>query len=95
MTKQVQWGIIGAGGIVERATGAALNRSERANLRAIATRGPDKVEFLKERYHPDTVYESYEALLDDPEIDAVYIAVPNALQDAWSLKALDAVKHVL
>lgn len=41
------------------------------------------------------VHASYQALLDDPEIDAVYVALPNALHYEWAMKALKAGKHVL
>ena len=88
------WGILGPGRIAVR-IGRALVDNPRGRLHAVASRDPVRGRVFAERHGATTVHPSYEALLADPAVDVVYIALPNGLHAEWSVKALDAGKHVL
>lgn len=87
----VRWGLIGAGWIATRALAPAMHASPLATIQAVASRDLDRARSL----NPETVYDSYEALINDPLVDAVYISLPNHLHCEWTIKALQAGKHVL
>src|SRR5262249_54143551 len=70
-------------------------RAARADLRAIASRSLDKAQAAAKAAGIPTAHGSYEALLDDPAIDAVYIPLPNSLHAEWTRRAADRGKHVL
>jgi len=89
--KSVRWGLIGAGWIATRALAPAIHASTHATIQAVASRDLDRARAL----NPVSVYDSYEALLNDPLVDAVYISLPNHLHCEWTIKALQAGKHVL
>ncbi|SFA72608.1 Predicted dehydrogenase [Poseidonocella pacifica] len=95
MAGHVRWGIIGAAKFAFEHMGPALHAASGGCLEAIATQSPEKIAKFKERFPHLRAHESYDALLADPEIDAVYIPLPNVLHVEWALKALDAGKHVL
>lgn len=91
--KQYQWGIIGLGDI---ATSFAENfQQENSNLAAVASRSLEKAEVFAQKYQIPKAYGSFDALLDDQEIDIIYISVPNRQHIQHILKALEAGKHVL
>lgn len=94
MAAQVKWGILGDAGIARKALIPAMKRARNAELAAIATRSGNASEAAAE-YGIDKGYESYEALLADKEIDAVYIPLPNGIHAEWVKKAAEAGKHVL
>ncbi len=68
---------------------------EYCDVQAIASRSKDAAEKVAERFYIPRAYGSYDELLMDPEIEAVYIPLPNHLHVPWSIKALQAGKHVL
>lgn len=93
--KPVRWGILGAANFARTVMGPAIHMAEDAVLAAVASSSEDKIAPLKAlapglRYHP-----SYDALLADPEIDAVYVPLPNHLHVEWAVKAMRAGKAVL
>lgn len=91
----VRWGIIGASDFARAHMGPAIHAASGAELAALATSSSEKAAGF-EAFAPGLqVYDSYEVLLADPEIDAVYIPLPNHLHVAWTIKALEAGKHVL
>ncbi|MEM1387558.1 MAG: Gfo/Idh/MocA family oxidoreductase [Pseudomonadota bacterium] len=91
----VRWGILGAAKFARDHMARAINAAEGAKLAGLATSAPEKAAPFQ-AFAPDlTVYDSYDALLADPEIDAVYIPLPNHLHVEWTLHALKAGKHVL
>ncbi len=95
MQDPVQWGILGASKFARQQMAPAIHAASGARLAGLATSDPVKAEPFQE-FCPDLrVYDSYDALLSDPAIDAVYIPLPNHLHVDWSLKALGAGKHVL
>lgn len=92
----INWGVLGCAGIAEQAVIPGILSAENAKLFAISSRGAGrKLEAFREKFNPVKVYTGYEELLDDPEIDAVYIPLPNALHYEWALKAAEKKKHVL
>ncbi|GGA87334.1 oxidoreductase [Brucella endophytica] len=91
--QKIRWGIIGPGTIA-RTFADGIAHSKTGELAAIATRNPDKPG-LGEAFPGARVLHGYEALLSDPEIDAVYIATPHTLHVEWAIKAIRAGKHVL
>ena len=93
MTNKIRWGIIGPGSIAKAFRGGVL-ASTHGELAAVATRDPSRAS-LAEDFPGVRVVHGYQALLDDPEIDAVYIAVPHTGHAEWAIKAAQAGKHVL
>ena len=89
----VRWGILSTAGISD-ALIPGLLAAEGSELAGIASRSRDKAEAAGARWGCPA-YASYEALLDDPSIEAVYIPLPNHLHMEWTVKALEAGKHVL
>lgn len=94
MTKKVRWGLLSTANI-NKALITPLQRAERSELVAVASRDQAKADaYAKEQGIPKA-YGSYEALLADPEIDAIYNPLPNLLHREWTVKAAEAGKHVL
>src|SRR5207247_3048297 len=93
-TAKLRWGILGPGRIAPRIA-RALADNERGELLAVASRDPERGRAFAERHGAQTVHDTYEALLADPSIDVVYVALPNGLHAEWTVRALDAGKHVL
>ena len=88
---EIRWGFLGAGNIARSALAPAVHAAEGAVLQAVAARDPARAAALGPvRTHP-----SYEGLLADDEVDAVYISLPNDAHLPWTLAALEAGKHVL
>lgn len=91
----INWGIIGAARIAAKHVIPAIREVKGHDVAAIGSRSADKAaEFAKHAPHAQT-YGSYDAVLDDPHVNAVYIALPNSLHAEWTIKALEKGKHVL
>ncbi|MGJ4858093.1 aldo/keto reductase [Labrys sp. La1] len=90
---KIRWGIIGPGAIA-KAFVAGLADSDSGVLAAIGTRDPDRPG-LAEAFPGARIHRGYEALLADPQIDAVYIALPHPGHAQWAIKAAEAGKHAL
>ena len=86
-----RWGLLGAGWIATKAIAPAMHAASDAIVQAVASRDSARSRAL----NPLTIHESYEALINDPLVDAVYISLPNHLHCQWSVAALKAGKHVL
>jgi len=95
MTERVKWGVLGNATIARVCMIPAIQRSKNGIVRALATRFPEQAVPVVSGNRIEHVYDSYEALLADPEIDAVYVPLPNHLHHPWTIKALQAGKHVL
>ena len=93
--KPLRWGILGAANFARKHMGPAIHAAKGAELAALATSSPQKAAGFEAFAPGIRVHDSYDALLADPAIDAVYIPLPNHLHVEWSLKALAAGKHVL
>ncbi|HPE24216.1 Gfo/Idh/MocA family protein [Albidovulum sp.] len=93
--KTVNWGVLGAAKFAREHMARAIHEAEGARLHSLATSDPAKAEGFR-AFCPDLkVHASYDALLADPEVDAVYIPLPNHLHVEWTRKAALAGKHVL
>jgi predicted dehydrogenase len=90
----VRWGILGVAKINDRLI-PAFRQAANAELRAIASRSADRARAAAAGADIPAAYGSYEALLADPEIDAVYIPLPNALHAEWTVRAAEQGKHIL
>lgn len=90
---KIGWGIIGPGTIAKAFAGGIVH-SETGVLRAVASRNPTRPG-LNEGFEGARIVDGYEALLTDPEIDAVYIATPHPIHAEWAIKCAEAGKHVL
>jgi D-xylose 1-dehydrogenase (NADP+, D-xylono-1,5-lactone-forming) len=91
MTK---WGIISTARI-NRLVLAGARESDRVDVVAVASRDRGRVEAYAREHGIERAHGSYEALLEDPDVEAVYIPLPNSLHVEWSIRALEAGKHVL
>lgn len=91
----VRWGILGAAKFAREFMGPALTLAPGGHLVALATADAAKAEPFRALAPGLRVHASYEALLADPAIDAVYVPLPNHLHVEWTLKAVAAGKHVL
>lgn len=93
--KAVNWGVLGAAKFARDHMARAIHEAEGARLHALATSDVGRAEGFR-AYCPDLkLHSSYEALLADPKVEAVYIPLPNHLHVEWTLKAIAAGKHVL
>jgi predicted dehydrogenase len=88
-------GMLGAAKIGNWGLVQPCRRVEGVTLHAVAARDRQRADAYAKRYAIPVVHNSYQALLDDPALDAIYNPLPNSLHCEWSLKALDAGKHVL
>lgn len=95
MEWKVRWGILSTAKIGVQKVIPALQKGENITVEAIASRNISKANSVADQLNIKKRYGSYEALLEDPEIDAVYIPLPNHLHVPWTLKAMEAGKHVL
>ena len=91
----INWGILGASKFARQHMGPAIHAAKGARLAGLATSSAEKAAGFRE-FAPDLrIYDNYGELLADPNIDAVYIPLPNHLHLDWSLKVLETGKHVL
>jgi D-xylose 1-dehydrogenase (NADP+, D-xylono-1,5-lactone-forming) len=90
----VKWGIMSTAHI-NRLFLAGAREADGVELLAVASRDRGRAEQYAQEQHIDRAYGSYEAMLQDPEVEAVYIPLPNSLHIEWAIKSLEAGKHVL
>ncbi|MBW1696165.1 MAG: Gfo/Idh/MocA family oxidoreductase [Deltaproteobacteria bacterium] len=95
MVEMLKWGVLGNATIARVCIIPAIQKSKNGRVHALATRFPAGAEEVAEKNSIHAVYEGYDAVLNDPQIGAVYIPLPNHLHRPWTLKALCAGKHVL
>lgn len=95
MAEKVRWGILGTATIGRAAMVPAIQASSNGELVAVASRDAERAFGYATRFGIPNSYGSYDALLRDPRIDAVYIPLPNSLHAPWTLNAIAAGKHVL
>lgn len=95
MSDPVRWGVLGAANFAREQMARAIHAAEGAEFAALATSSAEKAAGFT-AFNPGLrIHESYDALLADPAIEAVYIPLPNHLHVEWTKKALAAGKHVL
>ena len=95
MGKKVNWGILSTAKIATEQVIPAMQKGEYSEIRAIASRDISKCRIIAEKLQIPIAYGSYEELLEDENIDAIYIPLPNHLHVQWSIKCMEAGKHVL
>lgn len=93
--KKIRWGILGAAKIAREKVIPAMQGSERYEIAAIASRNLEKAKAAAEQLGIPKHYGSYEELLTDPDIDAIYNPLPNDMHVSYTLKSIQAGKHVL
>lgn len=91
MSGPVRWGLLGAGWIAARAIAPAIHSADGATLQAVGARDADRAR----RLGPATAYDSYQAVVEASDVDAVFIALANDQHLPWALAALEAGKTVL
>ena len=93
--RRVQWGILGCARIARRCVIPALTGSTNGAIRALASRSLERCRSLARESGIPRAFGTYEELLGDPKVEAVYIPLPNHLHREWTVRALEAGKHVL
>lgn len=92
----VKWGILSTAGIAQKQLIPAFGRATNAEVVAIASSsGIEKAKEVADKFSIEKAYDSYESLLDDPAINAVYIPLPNHLHKKWTITAAKKGKHIL
>lgn len=91
----VKWGVLGTANIAKGCTIPGMKMADNCEIYAIAGRSETKVENYKNEFGFSKAYVGYEKLLEDPDVQAVYIPLPNSLHKEWVIKALKAGKNVL
>ena len=94
MSVKLRWGIIGTGSIA-RTFASGLAHSKTGRLIAVGSRSQSNAEQFADEFKINKAYASYETLLADTDVDAVYISTPHPSHAEWSIKAAEAGKHIL
>ncbi|MGC1160670.1 MAG: Gfo/Idh/MocA family oxidoreductase, partial [Candidatus Sulfotelmatobacter sp.] len=95
MPKKLRWGVLSTASIALRKVIPAMQRGEYSSVVAIASRDLVKAKQAAAAHGIPTAYGSYEELLADPNVDAIYNPLPNQLHIPWTIKSAEAGKHVL
>ena len=95
MSEKLNWGVLGNATIARVCVIPAIQKSRNGIVRALASHSPQKTAEVAKINQVSRIYEDYTTLIEDPEIEAVYITLPNHLHCEWTLMALAAGKHVL
>ena len=95
MTQKVKWGILGVANIAVKKVIPAMQKGHWSEITAIASRELPKAQSAAEQLNIPKAYGSYEELISDPDIEAIYNPLPNNLHVEWTIKAAEAGKHVL
>jgi predicted dehydrogenase len=90
---KVKWGVLGCADFARRRTIPALLETPSAQLVGIASRTREKAEAFRSEFRLDRAYGSYDEMLADPQIQAVYIPLPNSLHAEWMIRAAECGKH--
>jgi xylose dehydrogenase (NAD/NADP) len=91
----LRWGVISTSNIGRAAVNPAIRASKNGELLAVASRDVARARAFAEEWSIPRHFGSYDALLDDPDIDAVYLPLPNSMHLEWAVRAAEAGKHVL
>lgn len=95
MSEKIKWGVLGYARIAKNAFIPGLQKSSNSQFYAIASRDAEKLNECRQKQNCSKFFSSYDALLDDPEVQAIYIPLPNSLHREWTIKAAQKGKHVL
>src|SRR3989442_1007220 len=91
----VKWGVLGVASIATTLVIPAIQRSRNGRVVAIGSRSANRAAEAAGRFGIARAYGSYEAVLEDPEVQAIYIPLPNSLHHEWTFRCADAGKHIL
>lgn len=94
MSKPLRWGILGTGNIASQFA-AGVAGARRSVITAVGSREASTAGTFAQRYAIANVHGTYDSLLSDPNVDAIYLSLPNSMHHNWTLRALAAGKHVL
>ncbi|MCL4560994.1 MAG: Gfo/Idh/MocA family oxidoreductase [Chloroflexi bacterium] len=94
MSRVLGWGLLGTGRI-NRSLIPAIRNSSRCRLVAVSSRNPETARIYSREWQIPKSYGSYADMLADPEVEVVYNSLPNSLHAEWTLKAIEAGKHIL
>ena len=92
---KIKWGVLGTAGIAKGQTIPGMKEANNCELYAIAGRSLEKAKEFQTEFGFEKAYGSYDELLQDKEVEAIYIPLPNTMHYEWTIKALEAKKHVL
>ena len=95
MNSKIRWGVLGWARIARLNVIPAIQRSRNGTLQAVASRNEAKLAECRTEFNPPQLHRSYEDLVRDPTVDAVYNPLPNSLHKEWTIKAAEQGKHVL
>ena len=95
MSERLRWGILGTGNIARQFADGVIKSARRSEVVAVGSRQPGPAEEFAKGRGIRRTFGTYEELLASPDVDAVYISVPNSLHHKWTIAALRAGKHVL
>jgi len=95
MSEKLNWGVMGNATIARVCVIPAIQKSRNGTVRALASRSPQGAAEVSRKNSIQQVYGDYQALIEDPAIEAIYIPLPNHLHAEWTVKTLAAGKHVL
>jgi D-xylose 1-dehydrogenase (NADP+, D-xylono-1,5-lactone-forming) len=94
-TRQLRWGVISSAQIGLNQVIPAIQNSSNGRVVCLGTPHPDRVEKRASKLDIPRIHDSYAAVLDDPEVEAVYIPLPNSMHREWTIRAAEQGKHVL
>lgn len=94
MTKTIKWGIIGCGNVTEQKSGPAFNKIKDSQLVAVMRRNGKKAEDYANRHNIAKWYDDADALINDPDVNAVYVATPPDTHALYAIKSMQAGKPV-
>jgi xylose dehydrogenase (NAD/NADP) len=95
MSSKIRWGVLGWARIARNEVIPAIKRSRNGVLQSIASRSETKLAEARSQLNPPGLHRSYEDLVRDPAVDAIYNPLPNALHKEWTIRAAEQGKHVL
>jgi predicted dehydrogenase len=93
--RKVRWGVLGYARIARESVIPAIRRARNSEFHAIASRDGEKLAQCRATFNPPASHLGYQDLLLNPDVDAVYIPLPNSQHREWTLKAAERGKHVL
>src|SRR5262252_8792015 len=92
MPTTLRWGILGTGNIAKQFA-AGMKSARRGSVVAVGSRGTDSAGQFARDYQIASHFGSYDALINEPTVDAIYLSLPNSLHYEWTIKSLRAGKH--
>src|SRR3990172_933033 len=94
MSDKIRWGILGTGNVA-RMFAKGIANSSKGELFAVASRTLANAQAFGKEFDVPLQFGSYEALIEDPEVQVIYIALPHVLHAEWAIRAANAGKHIL